>query len=58
MIAENSTFHHKPMEIFDSIGGFISGINFTLIFQLTCLALIVVSGPIVIFLLSARGGDL
>ncbi|NJK35249.1 MAG: photosystem II reaction center protein Ycf12 [Oscillatoriales cyanobacterium SM2_2_1] len=46
------------MEIFDSIGGFISGINFTLIFQLTCLALIVVSGPIVIFLLSARGGDL
>ncbi len=36
----------------------LSGINFQLIFQLTCLALIVISGPVIIFLLSAGGGDL
>jgi Photosystem II complex subunit Ycf12 len=32
--------------------------DFQVIFQLVCLALIVVSGPIVVFLLVARGGDL
>ncbi|MEI6428035.1 MAG: photosystem II reaction center protein Ycf12/Psb30 [Pseudanabaenaceae cyanobacterium] len=37
---------------------FLSSINFELIFQLTCLALIVISGPVIIFLLAARGGDM
>lgn len=31
------------MEFLDSITGFLAGINFKLIFQLTCLALIVIS---------------
>ncbi|BAU63741.1 hypothetical protein STA3757_11080 [Stanieria sp. NIES-3757] len=35
-----------------------SGIDFNVIFQLTCVALIMLSGPIVIFLLAVRGGDL
>ncbi len=38
--------------------GFLSGIDFNIIFQLTCVALILISGPIIIFLLAARGGDL
>ncbi|MEE3717206.1 photosystem II reaction center protein Ycf12 [Tumidithrix elongata RA019] len=46
------------MEIFDGIIGFVSAINFELIFQLTCLGLIVVSGPVVIFLLAFKGGDM
>ncbi len=32
--------------------------DFQVIFQLICLALIVVSGPVVVFLLVVRGGDL
>jgi hypothetical protein len=32
--------------------------DFQVIFQLTCLALVVISGPAVVFLLAARGGDL
>lgn len=36
----------------------LGSINFTLIFQLLCLVLILVSGPAVIFLLALRGGDL
>ncbi len=37
---------------------FLSSINFELIAQLTLLAAIVVAGPVVIFLLAFRGGDL
>jgi Photosystem II complex subunit Ycf12 len=37
---------------------FLSNINFEAIAQLTLLAAIVLAGPIVIFLLFARGGDL
>lgn len=37
---------------------FLSGINFEVIFQLTTLALIVLAGPAVVFLLFFRGGDL
>lgn len=33
-------------------------IDFNVIFQLTCVALIMISGPVVIFLLALRGGDL
>jgi hypothetical protein len=40
------------------ITNLFSGIDFNVIFQLTCVALIMLSGPIVIFLLAARGGDL
>ena len=36
----------------------LSSIDFNIIFQLTCVALIMISGPAVIFLLAARGGDL
>ncbi|NJK60046.1 MAG: photosystem II reaction center protein Ycf12 [Oscillatoriales cyanobacterium SM2_1_8] len=46
------------MEILDSLGSVLGNINYELIFQLVCLALIVLSGPVVIFLLAARGGDL
>ncbi len=42
--------------------GFITdifgGINWEAIIQLTMVAAIMISGPIVIFLLAARGGDL
>ena len=46
------------MEFLDSITNLFVSINYKLIFQLTCLGLIVISGPVVIFLLSARGGDM
>jgi Photosystem II complex subunit Ycf12 len=39
-------------------GGIVGGINWEAIFQLTFVALIMISGPVVIFLLAARGGDL
>jgi hypothetical protein len=32
--------------------------DFQVIFQLVCLALVVIAGPVVVFLLAARGGDL
>ena len=35
-----------------------NGIDFNVIFQLTFVALIMISGPVVIFLLALRGGDL
>ncbi|AJD58832.1 photosystem II reaction center protein Ycf12/Psb30 [Synechococcus elongatus] len=38
--------------------GFLSSINFEVIFQLTTLALLVIAGPAVIILLYLRGGDL
>jgi Photosystem II complex subunit Ycf12 len=46
------------MDFLSGITDTISAINFKLIFQLICLALVVLSGPVVIFLLSARGGDM
>lgn len=36
----------------------ISGINFELIAQLLMLAMIVIAGPTIVFLLFLRGGDL
>ena len=45
----------------DFITNFFSAfgnIDFNVIFQLTCVALIMISGPVVIFLLALRGGDL
>jgi hypothetical protein len=38
--------------------GVFGGINFEAIFQLICLAMIVIAGPAVIFVLAFRGGDL
>lgn len=40
------------------ITNIFSSINFELIAQLTMLALVVISGPVVIVLLAARGGDM
>ncbi|HEY9616484.1 MAG TPA: photosystem II reaction center protein Ycf12 [Microcoleaceae cyanobacterium] len=40
------------------ISGLVGGINWEAIVQLTMLAAIVIAGPVVIFLLAARGGDL
>ncbi len=42
----------------DFLTNFLGGINFEAIVQLTCLALIVLAGPAVIFVLALRGGDL
>lgn len=42
----------------DFITNLLGNINFELIAQLTMLALIVIAGPVVIFLLAFRGGDL
>ncbi|MCX5963215.1 MAG: photosystem II reaction center protein Ycf12 [Cyanobacteria bacterium] len=37
---------------------FLNGIDFTVVFQLTTLALIVIAGPAIVFVLFLRGGDL
>ena len=42
----------------DSLGNTLGNINFEAIAQLTMLALIVIAGPAVIFVLAFRGGDL
>jgi Photosystem II complex subunit Ycf12 len=44
--------------IFGDVFNTVGGINFTVIFQLVSLALIVLAGPVVVFLLALRGGDL
>ncbi|MGG6241340.1 photosystem II reaction center protein Ycf12 [filamentous cyanobacterium CCT1] len=36
----------------------LSNINFELIAQLTMLGMIVIAGPVIVFLLYLRGGDL
>lgn len=36
----------------------LDGVNYQLIVQVALLAAVVLSGPIVIFLLAAKGGDL
>jgi len=36
----------------------LNGLNYQLIIQVALLAAVVLSGPIVIFLLAAKGGDL
>lgn len=36
----------------------LGGIDFVLIGQLTMLALVIIAGPAVVFLLALRGGDL
>lgn len=46
------------MSLFDPITNFFGSINFNVIFQLLFVTLIMLSGPAVIFLLAARGGDL
>lgn len=42
----------------DFIGNTLSSINFLVIAQLIVLAMVVISGPAIVFLLVARGGDL
>lgn len=46
------------MDFVTNIFSAFGNINFNVIFQLTCVALIMISGPVVIFLLALRGGDL
>ena len=43
---------------FSDIFSGILSINWELIAQLTMLALVVIAGPVVIFVLAARGGDM
>lgn len=40
------------------ISNLFNSISFELIAQLTMLAMIVIAGPVIVFLLAARGGDL
>lgn len=42
----------------DAIFNIVGSINWEVVAQLTMLALIVLAGPAVIFVLAARGGDL
>ncbi|HEY9660671.1 MAG TPA: photosystem II reaction center protein Ycf12 [Allocoleopsis sp.] len=42
----------------DFLTNFVGGVNWEVILQLTMLALIVIAGPAVIFVLAFRGGDL
>ena len=45
-------------ENMDFITNLFNNINFEAIVQLTMVGLIMISGPVVIFLLALRGGDL
>jgi hypothetical protein len=42
----------------EALTNFLGSINYEVIFQLTFVTLIMISGPVVIFLLAVRGGDL
>lgn len=42
----------------DALLNFFGNINFEVIAQLTMLAMIVIAGPVIVFLLALRGGDL
>ena len=46
------------MDLMAGIFSAFGNIDFNVIFQLTCVALIMISGPVVIFLLALGGGDL
>lgn len=48
----------EKMDFVTNIFSVFGNINFTVIFQLLCVTLIMISGPVVIFLLALRGGDL
>lgn len=44
--------------MFDAITTTLANVNWEVIFQLTCVGLILISGPIVIFVLAFRNGNL
>ena len=46
------------MDFVTNLFSALGNIDFTVIFQLLSVALIMISGPAVIFLLALRGGDL
>ena len=46
------------MTLVGGIFSFLNAIDFVLIAQLTMLALVVIAGPAIVFLLALRGGDL
>lgn len=46
------------MELVAGIFDIFGNINFEVIFQLLSVALILIAGPVIIFLLAFRGGDM
>lgn len=62
MLEENELFFKavgsSQENTMEALTSFLGSINYEVIFQLTFVALIMISGPVVIFLLAARGGDL
>ncbi|MDJ0576279.1 MAG: photosystem II reaction center protein Ycf12 [Xenococcaceae cyanobacterium MO_234.B1] len=46
------------MDFITNLFSAFGNLDFTVILQLTFVALIMISGPVVIFLLALRGGDL
>jgi Photosystem II complex subunit Ycf12 len=46
------------MDFVTNLFSAFGNIDFTVIFQLLCVVLVMLSGPVVIFLLALRGGDL
>ncbi|MGB0560643.1 MAG: photosystem II reaction center protein Ycf12/Psb30 [Spirulinaceae cyanobacterium] len=46
------------MEFLSGLASGFSSINFEVIFQLLFVGLIMIAGPIVVFILALRGGDL
>lgn len=46
------------MDALSSMFEVVGSVNWTVIFQLVLLGAIAIAGPVVIFLLAARGGDL
>ena len=42
----------------DAALNIVSGVNWTVVLQLASVGLIVVAGPIIVFILAARGGNL
>jgi hypothetical protein len=48
----------EKMDFITNIFSAFGAIDFNVIFQLTFVALIMIAGPVVIFLLAFRGGDL
>ncbi len=46
------------MDFLSDLFGGLGSLNLEPLFQLTAVALIMLAGPVIIFLLSARGGNL
>lgn len=42
----------------DFLTSFLTNVNYEVVFQLTFVSLILIAGPVVIFLVALRGGDM